>query len=322
MILLPPLRSPFLPALRSPFDVANAIRGATTLTERVRRALFSSGEQGGMWDATDMATLFQDSAGTTPVTAVSQPIGLMLDKSQGLVLGSELVANGTFDAGTTGWIAGNSASLSVVGQKLRVQHDGVNYPFAAYNIPTVAGKTYRVHFSVTRGTSPDGIGLRVYNLSFGGGGAQLSDSKYKTASGDYVCVFKAVSSTSHIYFIVNTETVGTYDDVDKVSVREIPGNHASQPTTTARPHLYDSPLRIEYDGVDDYLRTTFPALGSNVTIARSIPGTGAQILTGQTIAAGNWDDNVDSCATLVIDRALTGPETALVTAFLNQQAGV
>jgi len=61
--------------------VANAIRGATTLTERVRRALFSNGEQGGMWDATDMATLFQDSAGTTPVTAYTQPIGRMLDMS-------------------------------------------------------------------------------------------------------------------------------------------------------------------------------------------------------------------------------------------------
>lgn len=80
-MILPPLRSPFLPALRSPFDVANAIRGATTLTERVRRALFSNGEQGGMWDATDMATLFQDSAGATPVTALTQPIGRMLDIS-------------------------------------------------------------------------------------------------------------------------------------------------------------------------------------------------------------------------------------------------
>ena len=110
--------------------------------------------------------------------------------------------------------------------------------------------------------------------------------------------------------------------VTRLLVREIPGNHASQPTTTARPTLRSGPVRIDYDGVDDYLRTVFPALGSNVTIARSIPGVGAQILTGQTIAAGNWDDNVDSCATLVIDRALTGPEQSMVTAFLNQQAGV
>lgn len=80
-MILPPLRSPFLPVLRSPFDVASAIRGATTLTERVRAALYSNGEQGGMWDATDMATLFQDSAGATPVTALTQPIGRMLDIS-------------------------------------------------------------------------------------------------------------------------------------------------------------------------------------------------------------------------------------------------
>ena len=52
-----------------------------SLTERVRASLFSNGEQGGMWDFTDMATLFQDSAGATPVTALTQPIGRMLDIS-------------------------------------------------------------------------------------------------------------------------------------------------------------------------------------------------------------------------------------------------
>lgn len=45
------------------------------------RALFSSGEQGAWYDPSDMSTLFQDSAGTTPVTAVEQPVGRMLDKS-------------------------------------------------------------------------------------------------------------------------------------------------------------------------------------------------------------------------------------------------
>ena len=272
----------------------------------------------------DLAGLYQDSIGTIPVTAVEQPVGLMLDKSQGLVLGSELVANGTFDAGTTGWIAANSASLSVVGQKLRVQHDGMNYPLAAYNIPTVAGKTYRIHFSVTRGTSPNGIGLRAFNLPYAYGGAQLSDSGYKAASGDYVCVFKAVSSTSHIYFIVNTETVGTYDDVGNVSIRELSGNHAFQATAAARPVLKETGTvrRIKFDGVDDKLTTTFPNLGANVTIARAIPGVGASIQTGQTINAGDWDDSTDHCGLLVIDRSLSGGETAMVTEWLNQQAGV
>ena len=286
--------------------------------------LFLASEQGAWYDPSDFSTMFQDSYGTTPVTAVEQPVGLILDKSQGLVLGSELVANGTFDAGTTGWIAGNSASLSVVGQNLRVQHDGGNYPIAAYNISTVAGKTYMVHFSVTRGTSPNGIALRALNLSYGSGGAQLSGSGYKTASGDYVCVFKAVSSASHIYFIVNTQTVGTYDDVDNVSIRELSGNHASQDTAASRPVLKETGTvrRINFDDVDDKLTTTFPNLGTNVTIARAIPGVGASILAGQTIAAGAWDDLTNHAGLVIINRALTSPETALVTAYLNAKAGV
>ena len=47
----------------------------------LRRALFGRGEQGAWYDPSDLSTLFQDSAGTTPVTAVGQPVGRMLDKS-------------------------------------------------------------------------------------------------------------------------------------------------------------------------------------------------------------------------------------------------
>lgn len=43
--------------------------------------LFSSGQRGAYYDPSDLSTLFQDSAGTVPVTAVGQPVGKMLDKS-------------------------------------------------------------------------------------------------------------------------------------------------------------------------------------------------------------------------------------------------
>ena len=48
---------------------------------RTLYSLFASGEQGALYDPSDLSTLFQDTAGTTPVTAVEQAVALMLDKS-------------------------------------------------------------------------------------------------------------------------------------------------------------------------------------------------------------------------------------------------
>lgn len=45
------------------------------------RNVFNNSPQGVWYDPSDTTTLFQDSAGTTPVTASGQPVGLMLDKS-------------------------------------------------------------------------------------------------------------------------------------------------------------------------------------------------------------------------------------------------
>lgn len=45
--------------------------------------MFASGDKGLWYDPTDITTLFQDIAGTTPVTASGQFVGMMLDKSGG-----------------------------------------------------------------------------------------------------------------------------------------------------------------------------------------------------------------------------------------------
>lgn len=44
-------------------------------------SLFAAGEKGLWLDPSDITTLFQDSAGTTPVTALGDPVGLIKDKS-------------------------------------------------------------------------------------------------------------------------------------------------------------------------------------------------------------------------------------------------
>lgn len=51
-----------------------------SLTDLVR-AMFAANEQGIWLDPSDFSTLFQDAAGTTPVTALGQPVGLIRDKS-------------------------------------------------------------------------------------------------------------------------------------------------------------------------------------------------------------------------------------------------
>jgi len=44
-------------------------------------SLFASGEAGAWYDPSNLSSLFQDSAGTTPVASSGDPVGLMLDKS-------------------------------------------------------------------------------------------------------------------------------------------------------------------------------------------------------------------------------------------------
>jgi hypothetical protein len=56
----------------------------TAIASAVKRlfspaSLFRNSEQGVWYDPSDFSTLFQDSAGTTPVTAVEQPVGKILD---------------------------------------------------------------------------------------------------------------------------------------------------------------------------------------------------------------------------------------------------
>jgi hypothetical protein len=54
-------------------------RGASTAFSPA--SLFTTGEPGAWYDPSDLTTLFQDSAGTTPVTTPGQSVGRMLDKS-------------------------------------------------------------------------------------------------------------------------------------------------------------------------------------------------------------------------------------------------
>jgi hypothetical protein len=67
----------------SPFGTWHTVRTSAAAFNPV--TLFGVSDTGWVYDLSDMSTLFQDAAGTTPVTAVGQPVGLELDKSKDAV---------------------------------------------------------------------------------------------------------------------------------------------------------------------------------------------------------------------------------------------
>lgn len=81
-ILQPVFRPLFSPIMRRTFsDGASGGASAPSLTAQVQALFTKYSAAGGMWDFTDMGTLFQDSARTVPVTAASQPVGGVNDIS-------------------------------------------------------------------------------------------------------------------------------------------------------------------------------------------------------------------------------------------------
>jgi hypothetical protein len=199
--------------------------------------LFSAGEQGAWYDPSDLTTLFDDSAGTTPVTAPGNGadvwVGLMLDKSKGLVLGSELVTNGGPNiASLTNWQFQANASGSLSSGEIAVTLASSSSRAAYQDITTVIGKWYKV--TVTARTANGSLTVGAYDTSFvtiqantqSATGVNQTLSVYfaATATTTRIAVFQSASGSSTAYNVVSA------------SLRELPGNHATS-TGTKRPKL-------------------------------------------------------------------------------------
>ena len=193
-------------------------------------ALFANGEVGVWYDPSDLTTLFTDSAGTTPVTAPGQTVGLMLDKSQGLVLGPELVTNGDFSGGTTGWTAQTGWAVTG-GGAVAAATSGSIY---GGGVTTVSGRTYRIDFDVVSYTS-GALSITVganYSTNAELTGAAMAAGR-KT-----VYVIAGATSSRGVEFFGGAVTA----TIDNISVKLLAGNHATQATTASRPTYGINPI--------------------------------------------------------------------------------
>lgn len=206
-------------------------------------SLFANSEVGVWYDPSDLSTMFQDSAGTVPVTADGQPVGLILDKSQGLVLGSEMItvtANRDFSSDTGFWVKGTGASIS--GGKA--------------NFSSASGwSLYRTSFGVSAGNLYE-VSLTISGYSAGtikvACGSTPGYSATFAANGTYTVRLGPIAGGD--FGFVTSSFTGSIDDI---SVKAVSGNHASQATAASRP-LYKTDGTyhwLQFDGVDDSLST-------------------------------------------------------------------
>ena len=254
------------------------------------KSLFSLGEQGFAYDPNDLSTLYQDAAGVIPVTAAGQPVGMILDKSKGLVLGHNIATVTTTTIGDE--VAGADYKLKKIAD-------------------LVVDRWYMFSMTVAEytGTLDVGVILAVFPLL-------PYPNLSRTSNGVISFISKAGSNAFNIYRRVSNSAVFT-----NISVKEVLGNHAYQTQSAMRPLLVANPQRLDYDAVDDNLITNLPTQLTGCTVIRSVPNVGTQILTNQTIPTP-YNDNIDHCGLIVINRDLTASETSQITKLFNKAAGV
>jgi hypothetical protein len=158
------------------------------------------------------AANYLDSAGTTQGT-VDQPVGLALD-AEG-VLGVELVTNGDFSAGATGWTL--TGGWSVSGGT--AQNSGTLGSITQTVGTLTIGKSYVATFNCTS--------TLTLNAVFGGAYVTITpviglNTVFGVCTGSTALAFQGANVTTGI---------------DNVSCKEITGIHASQSTTPSKPVL-------------------------------------------------------------------------------------
>ena len=241
-------------------------------------ALFSNGEVGAWYDPSDSTTVFQDYFGSTPAT-VGDPVGLILDKSQGLAADSPELFDGVFET-VEDWTNNGNGSWSV-------SSTGTNVDLRTYPGMTL-GKNYILTFDLTI-TSGQVI---VYN-------AHTAPNLYTTTSGGKKSIQVSATQT----WIIFRAVAGTTATISNISSKELPGNHATQTTSSARPVLQIANGTPSSFGPE--LEDT-----ANTVAGWALSGSNTVELDGDAIKITFVDNSVGASLTMTAAGALTTNLTA------------
>ncbi len=210
-------------------------------------SLFTGGYIGGWYDESDISTLFQNAAGYNAVSASGNPLGLNLDKSLGLALGSVTTAAGWTNAGGT-W-----DSLTDLGSgaftATKSSAGGTDVANSTNTVPLVVGEVWEVTLEVASSTLLNyTVGLYVTtNSRVVSSTGSLSGTGTKKA---YLIVNSASGVNGALGLV--TGQLGTIQ-VTSMSIRKLSGIPVYQSTSAQIPQYNDTGgLKSKlFDGVDD-----------------------------------------------------------------------
>lgn len=299
-------------------DVQYPLRGITApvISPRgftLRRLLFgTSNATGFTFEPWDITTLFQDRAGTTPVTGAGQSVGLRLDKSQGLRIGPELVTNGDF-ASSSNWnpigsnitITGGALVISGAANNSGYYQASTSYAGGAFEVVVVISSLAAGAVTATLGI-PSPTGSNCFNM---------------TAAGTYR--FRQANFTADTNLRIYSVGASTTATIDSVSVKALAGNHevaindaargvyGREPETGTRNRLtyteqFDNAVWIKSGAIVTANQETNP-LGSTVD-ADKVDATGAS--NGVYItSSGNVVSGVDATISVWVKSATGSNQT-------------
>ena len=195
-------------------------------------SLFAGGTQGVWYDDSLTSSMYQDSAGTV-AAVLESPVGLQLDLSRGGLLGAELLTNGDFSNGTTGWTIGTDGTAVVTLGIVRLTNV-ISRMTISQTLTTVVGQQYKIDFGLI--SNGNGGDPRVRFTSTNSYGGTLV-AQVTSASSDGLLFFTATTSTTYIWLAVNNATAGLYVDFGGVSIKSDSSNPRLQATSANRPTL-------------------------------------------------------------------------------------
>ena len=174
---------------------------------------------------------------------------LLCDTDDTNMVASNLVTNGDFGNGTTGWTAqSNWGTIAVVSGRLRMTNANSQNGFAYQQITVVAGQTYILMADCYKGSNSR-LSLQVNSV----GGSMSVSRNPITSDGKYMLQFTPDTNTVQLNVGQGLPGNGNYTEVDNVSVRLASHDRSTQAQgmevigTLNRTKIYPGSDLVYYD---------------------------------------------------------------------------